>query len=303
MKKVPSQERRRRSADDRSDKKFDSAVDRLERAIDDLVETSPGDEEATEYVERAGRRLRTAARRRRREERPERRKTDGRPRRERDDAVDDGADHDEDFDDDRRYGAEVWWGSNNWNRRWEWGQNRSRKLYRDVENEKIGGVCSGIANYYGLEPWVVRCMAVTGLIFMPSVMLPAYWIAYFAMDKPPKKSQRKRRMKRVRRRRREREEDMRAHGRADEPVEEEFYEEIVDEPASAPAPQRRAAPRAIEAPNQTSELGLHWSPRASLRYIHSDLDEIELRLRRMESHVTSGQYELQRELKKIGAES
>ncbi len=300
MKKVPSQERRRRSADDRSDKKFDSAVDRLERAIDDLVETSPGDEEATEYVEKAGRRLRTEARRRRREERPERRNTEGRPRRERVDGVDDGVDRDEDYDDDRRYGAEVWWGSSNWNR-WEWGgRNRSRKLYRDVDNEKIGGVCAGIANYYGVEPWVVRCMAVTGLIFMPSVTLPAYWIAYFAMDKPPKKS-RKRRTKRVRRRRRERDEDMRAHEPADRSVEEELFEEIVEEPQ--PASRRRPAARAIEAPSQTTELGLHWSPRASLRYIHSDLDEIELRLRRMESHVTSGQYELQRELKKIGAES
>lgn len=301
MKKVPSQERRRRSADDRSDKKFDSAVDRLERAIDDLVETSPGDEKATEYVERAGRRLRTEARRRRREERPPRRSDEHRPRRERADAQVDGRDHDEeDLDDDRRVGAEIWWGSNNWNRRWEWGgRNPSRKLYRDTENEKIGGVCAGIANYYGVEPWVVRCMAVTGLIFMPSVMLPAYWIAYFAMDKPPKKTQRKRRMKRVRRRRREREEELRA--RDHEPVEEEVFEEVVEEPAHEP--RRRPASRAIEAPSQTTELGLHWSPRASLRYIHSDLDEIELRLRRMESHITSGQYELQRELKKIGAES
>ena len=29
------------------------------------------------------------------------------------------------------------------------------------------------------------------------------------------------------------------------------------------------------------------------------MDQIELKLRRMETHVTSGQYELQRELKKL----
>jgi hypothetical protein len=33
--------------------------------------------------------------------------------------------------------------------------------------------------------------------------------------------------------------------------------------------------------------------------VQTDLQEVELRLRRMETHVTSGQYELQRELYKI----
>ena len=47
------------------------------------------------------------------------------------------------------------------------------------------------------------------------------------------------------------------------------------------------------------ELRADLSPRRNLRHVQSDLQEVELRLRRMESHVTSGQYELQRELHKI----
>ena len=47
------------------------------------------------------------------------------------------------------------------------------------------------------------------------------------------------------------------------------------------------------------ELGLKLAPRRSLRNVQADLDQAELRLRRMESHVTSGQYELQKELHKI----
>ena len=51
------------------------------------------------------------------------------------------------------------------------------------------------------------------------------------------------------------------------------------------------------------ELGPKISPRRSLRGLQADLTEAELRLRRMETHVTSGKYELQRELNKIEGEA
>ena len=130
-----------------------------------------------------------------------------------------------------------------------------RRLYRDPSREKIGGVCAGIARYYGMEPWVVRCIAVTGLLFFPTIVFPAYWIAYFVMDKPPKSDA-------------DKAPDDGPRGRRDH---------------RSPAP----------------ELGPRFSPRYSLRNVQADLAEVELRLRRMETHVTSGQYELQRELNKI----
>lgn len=129
-----------------------------------------------------------------------------------------------------------------------------RRLYRDPARQKIGGVCAGIARYYSVEPWVVRCIAVTALIFFPTIIFPAYWVAYFVMDKPPKGNRRPRETER--------------HGRRDH---------------RSPAP----------------ELGPRLSPRYSLRNVQADLTEVELRLRRLETHVTSGQYELQRELRKI----
>ena len=145
-----------------------------------------------------------------------------------------------------------------------------RALYRDPAREKIGGVCAGIARYYGMEPWVVRCIAVTGLLFFPTIVFPAYWIAYFVMDKPPGSNGKPSR--REARRSRRRSCGMKGargrHGRDDH---------------RSPAP----------------ELGPRFSPRYSLRNVQADLTEVELRLRRMETHVTSGQYELQRELNKI----
>jgi phage shock protein C len=134
-----------------------------------------------------------------------------------------------------------------------------RKLYRDRRRRKIGGVCAGIARYYGMEPWVIRLIAVTGLLFFPSIVFPAYWIAYFVMGNPPR------------------------HGRS----------EVPRNGRHGRRDHRSPAP----------ELGPRRSPRYSLRNVQADLTEVELRLRRMETHVTSGQYELQRELNKIDREN
>lgn len=32
----------------------------------------------------------------------------------------------------------------------------SRKLTRDINNKMLGGVCSGVANYFGIDPTLVR---------------------------------------------------------------------------------------------------------------------------------------------------
>jgi phage shock protein C len=132
---------------------------------------------------------------------------------------------------------------------------RSSRLYRDPEHAKIGGVCAGLANYYGMETWVVRCIAVTGLLFLGQIVFPAYWIAYFVMDTPQKAQQRRQPDSRRRR------------------------DRIVTR-----------TPREVP-PGQT------------LRNVELDLNQAELRLRRMESHVTSGHYELQKELNRIDPES
>jgi phage shock protein C len=128
---------------------------------------------------------------------------------------------------------------------------RTSKLYLDKRRQRVAGVCAGIARYFGVEVWVVRGMAITGLIFMPSVVIPAYIIAALALPKAP-------------------------NG-------ETTNVESRREDHSSPAP----------------ELGVQLSPRRSLHGVQADLDQLELKLRRMESHVTSGQFELQRELKRI----
>lgn len=54
--------------------------------------------------------------------------------------------------------------------------NGHRRLFRDEKNKVLGGVCSGLANYFGLDPLVIRILAVVtlGLCFVPYLVL---WIA------------------------------------------------------------------------------------------------------------------------------
>lgn len=142
---------------------------------------------------------------------------------------------------------------------WPWsGRPRTARLCRDKENGKILGVCAGIANYYGIENWVVRCIALTGLIFLTSVTLVGYFVAALVMDKAPGRQER----------RHKRREPSRGTRRR----------------------QHRAEADATERP---------WIPGQRLRDVRADFDQFELRLRRMEAFVTSGQFELHRELNKI----
>ena len=55
-------------------------------------------------------------------------------------------------------------------------------LRLDRVHKKIGGVCAGIANHFGLSRFTVRVLAVIGLFAMPHFTLPAYWLAYLVME-------------------------------------------------------------------------------------------------------------------------
>lgn len=57
-------------------------------------------------------------------------------------------------------------------------------LYRDKTNAKLMGVCSGIADYTGVNVFWIR-MAVVILVMMTGVALPAYFIAGMLLDKKP----------------------------------------------------------------------------------------------------------------------
>ncbi|HWM73785.1 MAG TPA: PspC domain-containing protein, partial [Nocardioides sp.] len=40
----------------------------------------------------------------------------------------------------------------------------SKRLVRNTHNKMIGGVCAGVADYFGLDPTLVRVLTVVGAV-------------------------------------------------------------------------------------------------------------------------------------------
>jgi phage shock protein C len=57
-------------------------------------------------------------------------------------------------------------------------------LYRDKQNGKLMGVCSGIADYTGINAFWVR-MAFILLVLSTGVALPLYFVAGLLLNKKP----------------------------------------------------------------------------------------------------------------------
>jgi len=135
----------------------------------------------------------------------------------------------------------------------------TRRLMLDPERRRIAGVCAGIARYFDLETWVVRLATITLFIFLPSILLPAYLIAWLVLERPRTSSQ-----------------------------------------STDPARVRRTK-RESRFGASMPEFGARHAPRQILRDVRADLAAVELRLRRMESHVTSPRYSLDREFRALDA--
>ena len=61
---------------------------------------------------------------------------------------------------------------------------RERRLYRDTNDQKLGGVCSGLARYFDLDPLLVRVAFVAGLVFS-GVTAVAYVLLWWLVDPAP----------------------------------------------------------------------------------------------------------------------
>ncbi|MDK9739837.1 envelope stress response membrane protein PspC [Vibrio sp. D404a] len=63
----------------------------------------------------------------------------------------------------------------------------SRELYRDPINGKLSGVCAGLANYFGLEVWLVRIMVISAALLGGSfLVILAYLAMTFMLEKQPR---------------------------------------------------------------------------------------------------------------------
>ena len=60
---------------------------------------------------------------------------------------------------------------------------RRGELYRNPSEGKIAGVCAGIADYFGWETWLVRILAVSGVLLGMGWFIVVYIAAWFILDK------------------------------------------------------------------------------------------------------------------------
>ena len=62
---------------------------------------------------------------------------------------------------------------------------RRMTLYRDKYNAKLMGVCSGVADYTGINVFWVRLAAFMSIFFAGGWTIPAYFIAGMLLNKKP----------------------------------------------------------------------------------------------------------------------
>ncbi len=59
---------------------------------------------------------------------------------------------------------------------------QDRKLGKDPDRKKLGGVCAGFGRYLDVEPILIRIIALVALCIAPQITLLAYGIAYIVLD-------------------------------------------------------------------------------------------------------------------------
>jgi phage shock protein C len=156
------------------------------------------------------------------------------------------------------------------------------RLYRDVANGRIAGVCSGISDHYGFSVCAVRLICIFACVFFGWFAIPAYVL--MALTLPVKPGQEGTTVPSWRNRMHKR----RKH-RAGHDTEAETDEDGDDEEASEDTEWKRF------------EQGVNRAPRDIFQSVRHSFRELEDRLQRMERYVTSRHYDLDKEFRDLGA--
>jgi phage shock protein C len=60
-----------------------------------------------------------------------------------------------------------------------------KKLTRNPDNKQIAGVCSGLADYFGLDATLVRLLVAIGTLMSVGTGIIAYGVAWILMPERP----------------------------------------------------------------------------------------------------------------------
>lgn len=140
----------------------------------------------------------------------------------------------------------------------------SKKLMRIPSKGKVAGVCAGLAEFTGIETWLIRVIWFSGIIFSGGFFIVAYIAAWFILDKDGSISRRE-------------------GGFQAESTPWAKFENEID--------------KAVHVKRNVYQSG--EPPVQAFRDIKRQFDGIEQRIRGIETYVTSNEFTLKREINKL----
>ncbi|NVK56068.1 MAG: envelope stress response membrane protein PspC [Alteromonadaceae bacterium] len=146
---------------------------------------------------------------------------------------------------------------------------KKKTIYRDTKHGRIAGVCAGIAEYFGLEVWLVRILTVTAFFLLAGPFIFVSYIAcWFIFDKKPVNAA------------------------------------VVEEQTVTASGSKGWRNSGTTSQQDKVELKTRvWQagepPRQAFHDITNRFQFIETRLRKMETYVTSREFQLNREISQL----
>ena len=63
--------------------------------------------------------------------------------------------------------------------------NNVKRLYRSINDRMLGGVCGGIAQYFNIDPTLIRLLFVLALFITAGTMIIAYLVMLVIIPEEP----------------------------------------------------------------------------------------------------------------------
>ena len=148
-------------------------------------------------------------------------------------------------------------------------------LHRDPNKGKIAGVCAGIAEYFGMEIWLVRILTLTGFFLLaPPFFFVGYIAAWFILEKKPR-------------------------GLTNKPTEDEFAPRSTYNKPRGKGWHNVSEQELEKVVVKSKVWQASEPPKQAFMDIKQRFAKNESRLRKMETYVTSSEFQLNRELSKL----
>ncbi|MGJ8680799.1 envelope stress response membrane protein PspC [Paraglaciecola sp.] len=153
---------------------------------------------------------------------------------------------------------------------------KTRKtLYRDPSKAKIAGVCAGIAEYFGMETWLVRILVVSGFFLLAGpFMFFGYIAAWFILEKKPRNI------------------TTQAHGQA-------FGGQTSQEKHAGKGWHNVSEEEAEKVVVKSKVWQAGEPPKQAFSDIKQQFEKNEERLRNVETYVTSSEFQLNQEINRL----